>query len=154
VPAQAFGTTIFHGLITTVNLADSVSQGYSHFYAEVRRVKDVAQKIRENRRLVVIFDELFRGTNVKDATDASLRVIDALAGIKGCLFLVSTHIVEIAPRLETNPSIFFTCFASTMEGGIPWYDYKLQPGVSNERAGMTILQNEGVLQMLAEMRGH
>jgi DNA mismatch repair ATPase MutS len=154
VPAQAFGTTIFHGLITTVNLADSVSQGYSHFYAEVRRVKDVAQKIRENRRLVVIFDELFRGTNVKDATDASLRVIDALAGIEGCLFLVSTHIVEIAPRLATNPRIFFTCFASTMEGGIPWYSYKLQPGVSDERAGMTILHNEGVLQMLAEMRRH
>ncbi|HEV2481926.1 MAG TPA: hypothetical protein VGS79_19805 [Puia sp.] len=148
VPAKSFQTTLFHGLITTVNLADSISQGYSHFYAEVRRVKDVVSKICEKRRIVVIFDELFRGTNVRDASDASLHIIDAFAGIEGCVFLVSTHIVEIAPELRTNPNIFFSCFAATMEGGVPWYSYKLKEGVSDERAGMTILRNEGILDML------
>ena len=153
VPARYFETTIFNGLITTVNLADSVSQGYSHFYAEVRRVKDVVLKLREKKRIVVIFDELFRGTNVKDASDASLQVIDGLAGIEGSLFLVSTHIVEIAAELQSNPKIVFTCFSSSMEGGVPWYSYRLQPGISDERAGMSILRNEGILDMLAEMRG-
>lgn len=148
VPAKSFQTTLFNGLITTVNLADSISQGYSHFYAEVRRVKDVVSKICEKRRIVVIFDELFRGTNVRDASDASLRIIDSFAGIEGCLFLVSTHIVEIAPELRNNPNIFFTCFAATMEGGVPWYSYKLKEGVSDERAGMAILRNEGILDML------
>jgi DNA mismatch repair ATPase MutS len=152
VAAKSFRTTLFHGVITTVNLADSISQGYSHFYAEVRRVKEVVSKICEKRRMVVIFDELFRGTNVQDASDASLQVIDAFAGIEGCLFLVSTHIVEIAPKLQANSNIFFTCFAATMEGGVPWYSYKLKPGVSDERAGMTILRNEGILDMLGEVR--
>ena len=152
VPARSYLTTIFNGVITTVNLADSISQGYSHFYAEVRRVREVAQKIREKRRVVVIFDELFRGTNVKDATDASLQVVDALAGIQGSLFLVSTHIVEIAAGLQDNPKIFYSCFAATMEGGVPWYSYKLREGVSDERAGMAILRNEGVLEMLADLK--
>jgi DNA mismatch repair protein MutS len=152
VPAKSFRTMLFHGLITTVNLADSISQGYSHFYAEVRRVKEVASKICEKRRIVVIFDELFRGTNVRDASDASLRIIEAFAGIEGCLFLVSTHIVEIAPELQGNPNIFFSCFAATMEGGVPWYSYKLKEGVSNERAGMVILRNEGILDLLARAR--
>jgi DNA mismatch repair protein MutS len=152
VAARSFQTTIFNGVFTTVNLADSISQGYSHFYAEVRRVREVVGKIREKRRVVVIFDELFRGTNVKDATDASLQVIDALAGVEGSLFLVSTHIVEIAAGLQENANIFFSCFAATMEGGVPWYSYKLREGVSDERAGMTILRSEGILEMLAEMR--
>jgi DNA mismatch repair protein MutS len=155
VPARFFETSIFNGLVTTVNLADSISQGYSHFYAEVRRVKEVVQQIRDKRRMVVIFDELFRGTNVKDASDASLQVIDALAGIPGSLFMVSTHIVEIAEVLQDNPHIDFVCFASTMEGGVPWYSYKISSGVSDERTGMAILKDEGILDLLAEIRsGH
>ena len=153
VPARSWETSLFNGLITTVNLADNISQGHSHFYTEVRRVREVVLAIRRKRRMVVIFDELFRGTNVKDASDASLQVIDGLAGIRGSLFLVSTHIVEIAAGLQHNPNIFFACFESTMEGGVPWYSYKLRSGISNERMGMLILKNEGILEMLEELKG-
>jgi ABC-type multidrug transport system ATPase subunit len=152
VPARQYETTIFNGLTTTVNLSDDISQGQSHFYTEVRRIREVLMAIRQKKKMVVIFDELFRGTNLKDASDASLQVIDGLAGIKGSLFLISTHIVEIAAGLQRNPNIFFACFESTMEGGIPWYSYKLRSGISNERMGMTILRNEGILEMLAEMK--
>jgi hypothetical protein len=153
LPAREWETTLFNGLITTVNLSDNISQGHSHFYSEVRRVREVVLAIRKKQRMVVIFDELFRGTNVMDASDASLQVIDGLAGIRESLFLVSTHIVEIAAGLQRNPSIFFACFESTMEGGVPWYSYKLRSGISNERMGMQILRNEGILEMLAEMKG-
>ena len=153
VPARFWETSLFNGLITTVNLADNISQGHSHFYTEVRRVREVVMAIRKKRRMVVIFDELFRGTNVRDASDASLKVIDGLAGIPGSLILVSTHIVEIAAGLQLNPNVFFACFESTMEGGVPWYSYKLKSGISDERMGMIILKNEGILEMLAEMKG-
>ena len=153
VPAVSWETSLFNGLITTVNLSDNISQGHSHFYTEVRRVREVVLAIGRRKRMVVIFDELFRGTNVKDASDASLQVIDGLAGIKGSLFLVSTHIVEIAAGLQHNPNVFFACFESTMEGGVPWYSYKLKSGISNERMGMVILKNEGILEMLEELKG-
>jgi DNA mismatch repair protein MutS len=152
VAARSFRTTIFNGLITTVNLADSISQGYSHFYAEVRRVKEIIHQLREKKRIVVIFDELFRGTHMQEAGDASLQVIDALAGIRGSLFLISTHIVEIADGLQGNPNIRFACFESTMEGGVPWCSYKLEDGVCNERVAMVLLRNEGILEMLEEMQ--
>jgi DNA mismatch repair ATPase MutS len=153
VPAVYMETTLFNGLITTINLSDNISQGYSHFYNEVRRVKDVALKIREKKKIVVIFDELFRGTNVKDASDASLQVIDSLSKVRDSLFLISTHIVEIAPQLEHNANIFFNCFESTMEGGVPWYNYKIREGISNERVGMLIIKNEGIIEILEEVKG-
>jgi len=151
VPAAYMETTLFNGLITTINLSDNISQGYSHFYNEVRRVKDVAMKIKEKRRLVVLFDELFRGTNVKDASDASLEVIDALSRVRNSLFLISTHIVEIADQLSQNKNIFFSCFESTMEAGVPWYNYKIREGISNERVGMLIIRNEQIIEMLKEV---
>jgi ABC-type multidrug transport system ATPase subunit len=150
VPAAFMETTLFNGLITTINLSDNISQGYSHFYNEVRRVKDVALKIKEKKKIVVLFDELFRGTNVKDASDASLQVIDALSKVRNSLFLISTHIVEIAGDLQHNKNIFFNCFESTMEGGVPWYNYKIREGISNERVGMLIIKNEGIIEILGE----
>ena len=55
------------------------------------RVKSVAKEINQTGNLVVIFDKLFRGTNVKDAFDASLAIITAFAKVRGSVFLVSTH---------------------------------------------------------------
>lgn len=148
VPAAFMETTLFNGLITTINLSDNISQGYSHFYNEVRRIKDVALKIQEKKKIVVLFDELFRGTNVKDASDASLQVIDALSRVRSSLFLISTHIVEIASELGQHKNIFFNCFESTMEGGVPWYNYKIREGISNERVGMLIINNEQIIEIL------
>jgi DNA mismatch repair ATPase MutS len=152
VPAHSFRTTIFNGLITTVDLGDSIGQGYSRCYAEVNRIKETLRQIKEKRRVLVIFDELFRGTPAKDAGGALLQVADALAGIGDSLFLVSTSIGEIADGLQGNPNIRFACFESTMEGGVPWYSYRLREGVSNERMGMLLLRNEGVLEMLEGMQ--
>jgi DNA mismatch repair protein MutS len=45
VPAKKLKTTVFDGLFTTINLADNLNLGYSHFYSEVKRVKDIVAKI-------------------------------------------------------------------------------------------------------------
>jgi len=81
VPAAEMQTTVFDGLITTINLSDDIDDGHSHFYKEVLRVKKVAEMINFSQSRFVIFDELFRGTNVKDAYDASLAIIAAFAKI-------------------------------------------------------------------------
>ncbi|HEY6899613.1 MAG TPA: hypothetical protein VI233_03185, partial [Puia sp.] len=84
------------------------------------------------------------------ASDASLEVIDALSKVPGSLFLISTHIVEIAPSLAHNKNIFFNCFESTMEAGVPWYNYKIKEGISNERVGMSIIRNERIIEILRD----
>lgn len=79
VPAEKIRFSIQNGMFTTINLADNLNMGFSHFYAEVARVKKVAESLRNNDRMIVVFDELFRGTNVKDAYDATVAVMDAFA---------------------------------------------------------------------------
>ena len=43
-------------------------------------------------------DEPFKGTNVKDALDASLAILERLATKADCLFLVSSHLIELRER--------------------------------------------------------
>jgi len=100
-------------------------------------------------KLLVIFDELFRGTNVKDAYDGSLRIIQALSGLNNGFFMVSTHIVEVAQALAAHAKISFNYLRINMDGERPVFDYQLRGGITDDRIGLWILQNEGVFELLA-----
>ena len=148
VPAKNMETSLFNGLLTTINLSDNINKGYSHFYNEVLRVKFVAERINQVGNLFIVFDELFRGTNVKDAYDASLAVISAFSRLQKGTFAISTHIIEIAEKLNDNQSIFFRFFEANLVDDKPQYNYKLKEGVTNERIGMYILKKEKVLETI------
>jgi DNA mismatch repair ATPase MutS len=148
IPADSMQTSVFNGLITTINLSDNMSSGYSHYYSEVKRVKETAGKILEHNNMFIIFDELFRGTNVKDAYDASLATITALSKIRNSAFLISTHIVEIAVALKQYNNISFRYFASGVEDGKLVFEYKIREGISDETLGFFIFKNEGILEIL------
>ncbi len=137
------------GLFSSINVADDLSQGHSHFYAEVLRVKKVAQAVGEGKRLVVLFDELFKGTNVKDAYDGTLAVTDAFARYRQCAFIISTHIVEAGEALrKRRDNLRFAYLPTVLENGRPRYPYILQEGIAADRVGMMIIENEGILDII------
>ena len=148
VPAARMELSVFKGLFTTINLSDNLSLGYSHYYNEVARVKYIVEQVRDLQEVVVVFDELFRGTNVKDAYDASCAVIGGLAQLEYGVFMISTHIVEVAEFLKPFPSVCFRFFEIDMTTGEPRYTYCLREGVSDERIGMYILKKAGVVDLI------
>ncbi|MGZ3753811.1 MAG: MutS-related protein [Mucilaginibacter sp.] len=150
VPANQMQTTVFGGLITTINLSDDINSGYSHYFSEIKRLKKVAGKVAELDNLFVVFDELLRGTNVKDAYHASLATIKALSKIKNSVFLISTHIVEIAAELKECENIAFKYFEATIADDQPVYDYQLKDGVSSETLGYFIFDKEGIVKLLEQ----
>src|SRR5687768_6966016 len=137
------------GLFTSINVPDNLNMGYSHFYAEVLRVKKVALEVAKGLDLVVIFDELFKGTNVKDAYDATLSVTKAFGRYPNCIFIVSTHIIEVGEALRRElPNALFRYMPTIMEGAVPRYPYTLTDGITNDRQGMMIVENEGIFDLL------
>ncbi|MEN6618022.1 MAG: DNA mismatch repair protein [Rikenellaceae bacterium] len=149
VPATKMEFSVQNGMFTTINLPDNINMGYSHFYAEVLRVKKVAESIARSKNLIVIFDELFRGTNVKDAYDATVAVTEAFAANKNCIFIISTHIIEAGETLkERCDNINFINLPTVMKGTLPIYTYKIVPGITSDRYGMIIINNEGILSIL------
>jgi DNA mismatch repair ATPase MutS len=128
-------------------MSDNLNLGYSHFYAEVLRVKTVAEQVSRGRNLVVIFDELFKGTNVKDAYDATLQVSSSFAKYRNCVFIISTHIIEVGEALRgKNSQVRFVYLPTVMDGVVPRYTYRLAEGITSDRHGMVIIRNEGILE--------
>jgi len=148
VPAKRMKLTTLSGLSTTINISDNLNSGYSHFYAEVMRIKDVARKLETNKNMMVLFDELFRGTNVKDAYDGTLAIVSAFSRIHTSFFVISTHIVEVAKQLDDNDRIMFYYFDIQEKDGHPVYTYKLRKGVSEVRLGMYIIRKEGLIDLI------
>ena len=148
VPAKAMVTSGFGGLVTTINLSDNIESGYSHFFSEVQRIKLIAENLVESEKMVVILDELFRGTNVKDAFDASLATISALSTIKNSFFLISTHIVELVPELKKHKNISFMYLETEFKNDHPNFTYQLKEGVSEEKVGMFIIKNERIINII------
>ncbi len=149
IPAKSMVFPVLEGIFTTINLPDNIGMGYSHFYAEVIRVKKVAKSINRSKKIMVIFDELFRGTNVKDAYDATVEVTKAFATIKDSFFIISTHIIEAGETLgQLCNNIEFIYLPTTMVGNIPQYSYKLTKGITSDRHGMLIINNENILDIL------
>lgn len=149
IPAKSMSFSVRSGMFTTINLPDNLNAGYSHFYAEVMRVKQVALGLVNTDNLIVVFDELFRGTNVKDAYDATVAVMEAFSSSPRSMFMVSTHIVEAGEKLSVLcDNINFLYLPTVMKDGVPQYPYTLAKGITEDRHGMVIIRNEGILDIL------
>lgn len=152
VAAKSMEFSVMDGLYTTINLPDNLGIGASHFYNEVLRVKKMALALNEGKALYIVFDELFRGTNVKDAHEATVEVTSAFAQKHNSLFIISSHIVEAGEDLQKQPSIGFRYLPTRMNGHQPEYTYTLEEGITDDRHGMIIIRNEGILETLKKGR--
>ena len=149
VPAARMEFSVLDGIYTTINLPDNLGMGASHFYAEVLRVKKMAQELSQGKNLFIVFDELFRGTNVKDAYEATIAITSAFAQKRNSLFVISTHIIEAGDVLKERWSnISFQYLPTRMNGNTPVYTYTLETGITADRHGMIIITNEGILELL------
>lgn len=134
---------------SSLNYVRGDNMGYSHYYAEVLRVKQVAEEVAKGKNLVVVFDELFKGTNVKDAYDATVSVTEAFSMNRNCTFIISTHIIEAGHALrERLDNLYFVFVPTLMKGNVPTYPYRLEEGITDDRHGMLIINNERILEML------
>lgn len=138
IPASAAQISLLSGLYTTINLSDNLNRGYSHFYSEVLRIKFIAERLKNKSNMLVVFDELFRGTNVKDAHDGSLAILSAFSKIRTCFFAISTHIIEIADELADQPSILFRKMEVLSHEKLPQYTYLMKDGMLTMLTSQTI----------------
>ena len=113
-------------------------------------MKYVAEKINQVGNLFIVFDEIFRGTNVKDAYEASLAVLSSFSKLNNSLFAVSTHIIEVGEQLKKHHSVFFKYFEANVVNGIPHYTFALNDGITDESIGMFILAKEKVIETIEQ----
>jgi len=132
-------------LFTCIQLNDSLSDGFSYFYAEVRRLKRLLSELEKSRGLPLLFliDEIFRGTNNRERLLGSRAYVRALVGQNG-VGLISTHDLELAQLQGTSELISNVHFKESVEDGKMRFDYTLNPGPCPTTNALTIMRLEGL----------
>jgi DNA mismatch repair ATPase MutS len=132
-------------LFTCINVSDSVHDGISYFYAEVRRLKALLISLRAEHDLPLFFliDEIFRGTNNRERLQGSRSYVRALAGQHGT-GLISTHDLELVTLADELPNLHNYHFREEVEEGRMVFDYLLHLGPCPTTNALKIMELEGL----------
>ena len=148
VPATQMKLSYFDGLLSNIHIVDNIFKNESYFFNEVQRVKSTVEKISDNKKWLILIDELFKGTNIQDAMKCSITVIEGLQKRENAIFILSTHLYEIGESLTQYPNIQFKYFETNVRNKELEFSYQLKDGISNDRLGYLILEREGVVDLL------
>lgn len=151
VPATQARIPLTDRVIASLGNEDNILRAESLYLAEVRRVKGVVAAVASGELVVALLDEVFRGTNVKDAGDATTMLVKGLSHAPFGLFAISSHLVEVAEHIGAHPSIGYWHLEVECRGDQFTFTYKLVRGVSHVRLGMALLKAEGVVALLESL---
>jgi hypothetical protein len=144
VDAASFQLTPMR-VFSCMNVSDSVNDGLSYFYAEVKRLKALlnAAQVRQESPLFFLIDEIFRGTNNRERLAGSRAFIHALAHENG-LGMISTHDLELVTLEEALPNLHNFHFREDVTEGKMTFDYLLRKGACPTTNALKIMEIEGL----------
>jgi hypothetical protein len=132
-------------VFTCIKVSDSVQEGLSYFYAEVKRLKALLSATERGEDLPVLFliDEIFRGTNSRERHIGSRAYIRALSSRK-TVGLVATHDLELVKLADEIPGVGNFHFREEVREGRMVFDYHLRIGPCPTTNALQIMRLEGL----------
>ncbi len=132
-------------LSACIRVSDSLADGFSYFYAEVRRLKGMLDELARADRIPLLFliDEIFKGTNNRERLIGSRSFIRALVNRNG-LGLISTHDLDLVRLSEELESVSNRHFREEVIDGRMRFDYVLREGPCPTTNALEIMRLEGL----------
>ena len=127
-------------LFTSMKVVDDVNNNISTFYGEILRIKAICDYVKLNKPMLVLVDEIFKGTNTKDRIVGAKATIEKL-NRNDIYSIVTTHDPELC-QIE-NVSNFH--FLEYYENDEIKFDYKIHDGISNTRNAIYLLKIAGII---------
>jgi hypothetical protein len=132
-------------LHTSMRATDSLVDHQSYFYAELSRLKGIMEEVRSNKPMLVLLDEILRGTNSKDKQEGSIGLLNQFVA-HDVLLMLASHDVVLGELEKKYPSAIRNyCFESEIQNNELTFDYTLHQGVANKANATFLMQQMGIL---------
>jgi DNA mismatch repair ATPase MutS len=136
---------LFTHIHSYLNIPDT-SERDSLFQAEARRCKDIIDTIEDNNSPTAmhfcIFDELYSGTNPKEASNAAYAFLKYLSKKKNTRFILTTHYVDVCKRFRKSCRVAnYQMMVDIDEFKKMKYTYRIDMGISKVEGAMRILED-------------
>jgi len=128
----------------TLRIQDSLQEGRSRFYAEITRIRELADVSNGPVPLLFLLDELFQGTNSHDRLVGAAGLLRSLID-RGGIGLITTHDLALtAIADDLSPRAANVHFEDRFEGGEIRFDYRLKPGPVTRSNAIALMRAVGL----------
>ena len=121
-------------IVTCMALRDDIQTGESYYFREAKCIKRILDKIAAEAAVLIVIDEILKGTNTKERIAASKAILDHI-GRTECFALVATHDNE----LTENPMYENFYFSSTIREKDIVFDYQIHKGTCRDSNAIALL---------------
>jgi DNA mismatch repair ATPase MutS len=132
-------------LRTGMRTADSLKDHQSYFYAELDRLKGIMDELRKDVPLLILLDEILKGTNSTDKQAGSIALVKQLIP-HPCLAIIATHDLALGGLEKEFPGhVANHCFEANIENDQLFFDYKLKPGLATKMNATFLMKKMGII---------
>jgi hypothetical protein len=125
--------------------ADSLKDHQSYFYAELNRLKSIVDDLKTGRQLLILLDEILKGTNSTDKQAGSIALVKQLIAYPS-LTLIATHDLALGELEKEYPQkIRNFCFEPSIVDDQLSFDYKLKPGLAQKMNATFLMKKMGII---------
>lgn len=128
----------------SIRIQDSVQGGYSKFYAEITRIKQIMDLAKGSMPVLFLLDEILHGTNSADRFIGSEAIVRGLQK-QNAIGIITTHDLALAKIVDDlSPAATNMHFEDHIENGKIAFDYKLKPGVIQKSNAIALMRSVGL----------
>jgi len=132
-------------LVTSIRTRDSLQKSESYFYAELKRLKYIIGRLQEGDKLVILLDEILKGTNSRDKQSGSIALLTKLLRYNAS-GLVATHDLALGELEKQYPDqIVNKSFEVVIENDLLVFDYKLKDGIARQMNATFLMRHMGII---------
>ena len=128
-------------IFSSMRTSDKLMDSSSYFHAELQRLKLLKEKAEKSEKMLVLLDEILKGTNSQDKLQGSKLVLLKFIklNITGILATHDTALGSLSEEYIENFENYFFDF-DIDEIGEMHFDYKLKKGISNNMNASILLK--------------
>jgi DNA mismatch repair ATPase MutS len=131
-------------VFTGIKTSDSLQDGESYFFAELKRLKALIDLLEEGKQVFIILDEILRGTNSADKQKGSKGLIRQFIRL-GASGFIATHDLALGELVKTYPeNIRNKRFEVEIKNNELVFDYKLKEGISQNLNATFLMKKMGI----------
>ncbi len=140
VCAKTFSAPIAK-LYTSMRVVDDMSNGISTFYGEILRIKDIVEAVNKKEEIIVLIDEIFKGTNTIDRIEGASSVASILCE-NDIISIITTHDFELCSLDNVKNYHFLEYYKDNKI----YFDYSIKSGRSQTKNAIYLLKMAGVIK--------
>lgn len=131
-------------LITSLRTSDSLTDNESYFFAELKRLKLIIDKLNGGEQLFIILDEILKGTNSTDKQKGSFALIKQFMALQAN-GIIATHDLLLGTLIELFPNdIRNYCFEADIANNELSFSYQLKNGVAQNMNACFLMKKMGI----------